>query len=112
MKSLGDPWILRYRSLLSLLSFVTWDRFTESSAFGWIDRHDGRADFVALVNAKEGVYSVTSSAERSADIGRLLYEWHGAKWSAEKHRPCRRIEDVLPDLVNVVRLEMSGGADV
>lgn len=111
-----DPWITEYRDLLSLLPFVRWDRYTDSSVFGWIDRADGRADFVALINEPgKGVYTVTSSADRSSEIGRLIYDWYGAEWHPNQHSPCRRVEDALPELVNVVKLArgrgVSTGAD-
>lgn len=104
------------------LSFVTWDRFTSHTQdnpeggdpyvavtmYGWIGRDDGRSDFVILawfyIDQQQYPWSVTSSAERSEEIGRLLYhdqDW----WKPDEHVPCARVEDVFDGMVNwIVRL--------
>jgi hypothetical protein len=92
---------------------VRWDRFIEmdgewegqGSAFGWLDREDGRADFVALHwepyagDGELGFSISTSSAERSLEFAQRL---HGEQ---AVHFDCQRVEDRFGDLVtNVIRL--------
>jgi hypothetical protein len=92
---------------------VRWDRVAGEATdgriavFGWMDRSDGRHDFVVLdLNfpspelPQGGVGYTTSSAKLSAKIGELLY---GAE--NVEHFPCRRVEHEFPGLVeNVVHL--------
>ncbi len=90
---------------LNKLPFVTWDRLTEwttedrentgVTVFGWITRDDGRSDFVLMefTSWSETVGFSTSSAERSAEIAKILYGSDG------NHFDCQRVEHVLGDLV-------------
>ena len=92
---------------LNKLPFVRWDRTVRidddmATVFGWIDRVDGRSDFVQLAFWATGqVWATTSSAERSAEINRLLT---GADHD-DGHYPCQRVETVYGSLVdNVIEL--------
>lgn len=87
------------------LDFVRWDRFagdaTQLVVYGWIDRTDGRCDFVLLDCVPEGVGFVTSSSEWTAEINRRLYGDGG-----EGHNSCVRVEEhpASAPLPNVIRL--------
>jgi hypothetical protein len=92
---------------MALLSLVKWDRYTMgpegvSTVFGWIDRQDGRSDFVLLRPTREGCGVTTSSAEHSEAIGAAL---NGGEPTG-RHQPCLRVEDdpESADLANVIRL--------
>lgn len=86
---------------MNLLTFVRWDRFIESNGkgvvYGWIDREDGRCDFVLLDFEQRPIgvavgYS-TSSASRSREIGQLLYG------DNDEHMDCQRVDMEFGDLV-------------
>lgn len=96
---------------MNRLPYVRWDRCSfgdrEGSVFGWIDREDGRADFVALdfqwgdtqdlygeSVAWFAVGTNTSSARYSREIGQAIVG------STETHRDCERVEDVFGSLVH------------
>jgi hypothetical protein len=83
--------------IMNALPEVTWDRCTgdeiNGSVFGWINRDDGRADFVLLQWSPEWFRSTTSSAEYSLSISERLFG------STTGHRPCRRVEHVYGELV-------------
>jgi hypothetical protein len=104
------------------LPFVTWDRFTSHTEdnpdgdakyvavtmYGWIGRDDGRADFVILawfyIDQQQFPWSVTSSADRSEEISRLLYHDQGW-WKPGEHVPCQRVEGTFDEMVDrIVRL--------
>ena len=98
--------------VLNRLDEVRWDRYVvddrELTAFGWIDREDGRSDFVVIelwsqANATLGARLVaTSSAARSESIDRRL------SGDADGHIPCQRVEHLVGDLVpNVIRQEVA-----
>jgi hypothetical protein len=78
---------------MALLDFVWWDRYAgmpdDFKLFGWIDRPDGRSDFILLTVVPEGIGYTTSSAERAEEVSRRLND--GEK--SETHNPCRRVED-------------------
>lgn len=101
------------------LPFVRWDRFTSHveendqrrvtvTIYGWIPRDDGRSDFMLLawfyLDEQQTPWSVTSSAEHSEEISRLLYhdkDW----WKPEDHLDCQRVEDTFDGMINrIVRL--------
>ena len=102
------------------LPFVDWDRFpshrqtednttrTSVTMYGWIRRDDGRSDFVVLawfyIDEQQTPWSVTSSADRSEEIGRCLYsdqDW----WKPEDHVHCQRVEDTFDGMIDrIVRL--------
>lgn len=95
---------------MGLLYFVRWDRYTVgrngvSCVFGWIDRADGRFDFVVLEPDPDGLGFTTSSAERSEEISTLL---NGGEPTGT-HNPCRRVEDAEESalLENVIRLPLN-----
>lgn len=87
--------------VLNLFPEVRWDRClhpggeddAEFVAYGWIDRDDGRSDFLLIRTRGEGVGFTTSSAALSRDFGRRL---HG---TVEHHVDCERVEDVFGLLV-------------
>lgn len=91
---------------MAVLDFVNWDRFAGNterlSVFGWIDRPDGRSDFVLLRVTAEGIAFTTSSAELSPEISRRL---NGGEPSSS-HNACQRVEHhpKAAGLPNVVRL--------
>lgn len=97
--------------VLNRLEEVRWDRYVvdkcELTVFGWIDREDGRSDFVVvelwepadrkMVAAR---LVATSSASRSESIDQRL------SGDGDGHIPCQRVEHLVGELVpNVVRLE-------
>lgn len=90
---------------LMCLDFVVWDRYAVADTgdlvvYGWISRKDGRSDFVVLTYTPSGGRGyVTSSAERTAEIGSRL------GFAGDSHSDCLRVEDAVPSgLANVVRL--------
>lgn len=92
---------------MALMAFVQWDRFVETfggglTVYGWIARADGRDDFVLFIysGGDEDPEYYTSSAERSIEIGRLLW---GPDWGGD-HVPCRRVESAFKGLRNVARV--------
>lgn len=91
-------------SVLNRLPFVRWDRLVDDGdsvvVYGWIGRDDGRSDFVVATFRADSGEIFTSSAERSAEIARLV------TGSDDGHVECQRVEDVFGDLVdNAIRLE-------
>lgn len=100
-----DSFVLPLEEMV-LLDFVRWDRYAgkpeKFQLFGWIDRPDGRSDFILFEVTPEGIGYTTSSAERSEEISRRLNDGQ----ASETHNPCRRVErhPVAADLANVVRL--------
>ena len=89
---------------LRALDFVHWDRFAEAkdslTIYGGIPREDGRADFAVLLVNERGVGYITSSAERTGEIGKRL---SGGRKSTG-HQRCKRLEHYVPaDLPNVIR---------
>lgn len=99
-------------AVMNRLPFVRWDRCVaipggDFDAYGWIERPDGRADFV-LLTFPDGdpnfVGYTTSSGERSREIYLLLFADDDP--AAECHHECERVEDAFGDLVeNAIRLE-------
>jgi hypothetical protein len=105
-----DPWVQpppprdakKVRSaiavVLNSLPFVRWDRCVmhpESIiAYGWIERDDGRADFVMLEFDGAGEFAswTTSSATYSQRIYDILI-------GGESHTECQRVSDVFGDAV-------------
>jgi len=84
--------------VLNLLPEVRWDRCVRRmewlAAYGWIDREDGRSDFVVVYVDHNGpVGYATSSAALSKTFSDRLFG------SRVDHRDCERIEDVFGDLV-------------
>lgn len=91
---------------LNRLPFVAWDRLVDwclpgeddhhgVSAFGWVDRPDGRADFVLVAVSSwdpDHPGFNTSSAALSELIGETLNP-------GQPHFPCQRVEHALGDLV-------------
>lgn len=94
---------------LNRLPFVRWDRclrvpvggdsqYEMLTVYGWIDRDDGRADFVVMEfpSYDETPGFTTSSAKHSAAINQLLYK--DADPNAP-HYECDRVDDVFGALV-------------
>jgi hypothetical protein len=110
--------------VLNLLPIVRWDRLTfdpepgadgapaEAAVYGWVEREDGRADFVLIQfdvfdrGARWRNY-FSSSAERSEEIYRLLTGLPEVVDGAENdHIACERVEDVIGDFAkNADRLD-------
>ncbi len=97
---------------MNQLPMVSWDRWggfddfgdgerSAASAFGWIERGDGRSDFVLLliyvretadgIWEEEMLWENTSSPSYSKEISEIL--------ELDGHNDCRRIEDDFGDLV-------------
>lgn len=100
---------------LNRLPFVRWDRFLRVplgdegqyeegvqyemlTVYGWIDRDDGRSDFVVLQipSYAERPGFTTSSAKHSAAINTLLYK--NVDPNAPHYR-CEPIDGLVGDLV-------------
>lgn len=88
--------------ILSLFPEVKWDRmageYDKFAIYGWIDRPDGKKDFVILIfdDLRVSCY-LTSSSKLSPEIGRRL-------GFDSNHKPCVRVEHLFPDIDNVIRL--------
>lgn len=93
------------------LDFVQRDRYVSGldyvTAYGWISRPDGRADFVVLdqEEGRDAPIYWTSSARYSAEICRLLYG------EETDHIDCQRVEHAGLSLPNVVRLKRCPSCD-
>lgn len=80
--------------LMNALPEVTWDRCTgvgtpSGSVFGWIERPDGRHDFIVIGWLRGVSWFTTSSAEHSREFARRL------SGTDEHHRDCERVELVF-----------------
>lgn|SRR3990167_10972126 len=77
--------------ILNLFPEVIWDRYSgglkDMAIFGWIDRKDGRKDFLVMdiVNGKPQFFR-TSSAKLSKSFSERL------GWT---HSDCKRVEDLF-----------------
>jgi hypothetical protein len=91
---------------MNALPYVRWDCLVQSSdtdvvVYGWIQRADGRRDFVVMsltapVGDKAGmVVFTTSSAKHSHDIGVRL----GLTEAGAPHLECERVDEVFGGLV-------------
>ena len=97
----------RRAAIMNYLWFVRWDRAIPGDGlvdvYGWIDRDDGRSDFVLLTFWDEHPPGTppswsTSSARYSAEIATIV------NGSTDTHNACRRVGDVFDDRVlNQVR---------
>lgn len=101
------------KKTLDSLPFVRWDRYVDydveflgkgAQFYGWIDRDDGKHDFIILAFIpQEGYdndlfhYFVTSSKTYDPQIAKILY-------GTDPTEPCQRIEWVFPDLKKVIKL--------
>lgn len=94
---------------LNRLPFVRWDRYLRVpvgaegqhemlTVYGWIDRADGRADFVVLEfpSYDDTPGFCTSSSKHSAAINQLMYKDVDP---LAPHYECQRIGDLVGDLV-------------
>ena len=93
----------RRAALMNYLWFVRWDRAIPGDGFidvyGWIERDDGRSDFVLLTFWDEHPPGTppswsTSSARYSAEIAKII------NGSTDTHNVCRRVGDVFGDRVH------------
>ena len=87
------------RQMLQRLPFVEWDRGivaeTVATVFGWIQRHDGKRDFVYLEfdrSTSEVVWWATSSAKYSRQITDALVP-------GTDHFDCKPFETVLQEML-------------
>lgn len=95
---------------MNTLPFVRWDRLTDADdtpgerridVYGWIDRPDGRSDFIVLTFGEwtDSVGWLTSSAEYDPTIRATLDP------PGSPNYECQRVEDVFGSSVgNAVRL--------
>lgn len=129
MSARSDLQLATVAHFLNRLPMVRWDRLMEVSdgddieytmkVYGWIDRDDGRSDFVILDfgNLDERVMVgispegqpppgfSTSSAMWDPVVHAMLYEGTNWKVAPVGEYPCERVEAVLGDLVeNAIRL--------
>lgn len=85
---------------MASLPFVRRDRFCEATdhlaIYGWIEREDRHEDFVVLLVYPHGTGYITSSAQRTDEIGRLL-------GGSGPDRPCVKVEDHLPESATEIR---------
>lgn len=83
---------------LKKINFANWDRFftypNGLSVFGWIDRDDGKKDFVLLEFMGELMSFATSSKKYTEKIAEILNL---------QHSDCQRVEDCF-DIENVIKL--------
>lgn len=104
------PHLIQVAKILNRFPEVRWDRLTRYedwyvSVFGWMNRDDGRSDFVVITweNRDGQVFTnlKTSSAEKSHEFGIRL---HG-DFLNRVHLACERVEHVLGELVpNCIRI--------
>jgi hypothetical protein len=92
-----DPDFVRWcAEQMNKLPFVRWDRCVMRPgggvAYGWIDRDDGRCDFVVIYLGERFGFC-TSSAKHSREISLLLLG------TDEGHRDCERVAGVFGDQV-------------
>lgn len=107
-----EPWRLLVAERLIAVDYVRWDRLVYYEGmlrvYGWIDREDGRSDFVLAdfwlyPGPRIDVGAMTSSAEKSKEITAALRQ----KDPGDAHSTCQRVEDFFGTLagVNCVRLD-------
>jgi len=92
----------RIAQTLNLLPLVRWDRHLENheggvDVYGWIDRTDGRGDFVLIRFDLTGMWLEfwTSSADHSRSIFETL-----SGGPADDHNDCSRVDETFGDLVS------------
>jgi hypothetical protein len=86
---------------MNALPFVLWDRLVDRAdglhVYGWIDRNDGRSDFVVLSFHGDGPPEyVTSSAMKSSEIATALRPYGHPVMN------CQRVVDVIPGVTRTV----------
>lgn len=92
--------------ILNRFPEIRWDRLVEDTTeqlvevYGWIDRDDGRSDFVVFrITHDLCVGFTTSSAHHSSSIADRLYGHH------DTHEDCQRVEEYFDGQVtNAVHL--------
>lgn len=83
---------------------VRWDRFTEDgtyiTAYGWIERTDGKSDFL-LISFDDGVpwFWSTSSALHSKSFSTIM----GLGADSTGHQDCQHIKEHFSTVVNFVK---------
>ena len=89
---------------MTSLKFVKWDRYIDAWSesktlifYGWIDRDDNYKDFIILNVNPDSFFHLTSSAKYDKKIAKIL--------KADNPKPCKRIEKLLPNLVNAIKLK-------
>lgn len=97
----------KIEKILKKLSFVKWDRYTETDdgewqtidLYGWIDREDSYKDFVVLEYdiPRDEFYYWTSSSKYSEELNKVARE-------GMEHLKCKRIEE-FSSLPNVIKLK-------
>lgn len=88
--------------ILSQFPEVKWDRFVREKtyflAYGWIDREDSYKDFMMLEFRGSVPQNFMTSSKKYSE------EFHRRLGFANPHNPCLRVEDMFPDLNNVIKL--------
>jgi hypothetical protein len=86
---------------LNLYPEVRWDRYTDDGKelcfYGWINRTDNKYDYLELAFDHEGNekwYSTSSKWMSASFAGRGGF----------KHHVCKRVEDLLGDTVNSIKI--------
>lgn len=95
---------------MNRLTQVSWDRCVmhdaSAAAYGWIDRSDGRSDFVLLDFQWGTTTGLASESVRWLAVG---FSTSSAEFSAsmfdqlelgDGHKDCERIEDVFGKTIN------------
>jgi hypothetical protein len=105
MSSIPEPTRARRAVFMNALPMVHWDRASGDVVYGWIQRDDGKLDFVALTFEDDGSMGwTTSSAKWSDEISRILGGDDG------EHFPCESIDDLYGDLVGQTGIPPSTAA--
>ncbi len=95
--------IKKIKKTLNVFPEVKWDRYTEiegeSNFFGWIEREDGKSDFLVLsfIDSRLWWY-MTSSAKFSKEISKRLKLGHSE---------CKRVEQLFGKQINCIHLVKS-----
>ncbi|HXI95620.1 MAG TPA: hypothetical protein VNG04_05810 [Candidatus Acidoferrum sp.] len=112
---LSEPWRKHLGTISAVLNKaprVRWDRCIDDGGgvlhlYGWVDRDDGRADFV-LLNVQRysdvdfidyAFYTSSPDAELTAELAKAI------GITMDVHIPCKRIEEVFGGMVtNAIKL--------
>lgn len=112
LPSLWRPHLQAIAEVMGKVLRVRWDRMIDGGHvlrfYGWVDRPDGRADFVLLdVEWRAGIVGQLdfSTSTSSADPALNAELAHALGLDPDDHEPCKRIEEVFGGLVpNAIRL--------
>lgn len=96
-------------SILNRFPFIKWDRFIgkleqgTGDVYGWIERKDGKSDFVlfTFIDYVAATW-ITSSSKYTRDIDRIFCDLGGFE---TQHEDCMRVEDYFMGVVNKTTLD-------